>query len=275
MNELLKIEWLKVKNYRAFIVIGIFFLIGIVGSNYMVFAIKKYFIDKKDPTKIIASVSPYNFDNVWQTTSYVSGNLLLLLSLLMIMLVTNEFSFRTHRQNIIDGWSRKQFIEVKMFMAVLFALLASLVVFFTGLGFGLTSGTTPSLRHFESIGYFFLKAVSYNMIALLMAVLVRKSGFAIGLFMVYMWLENFVSTLLEALSYKLKASYKFDWGNLGDYLPMNASDGLLHFPKNPVTDLVKDATTPADFMKVGLGAALLYLVLFFYWSNNRMLKTDL
>ncbi len=69
---------------------------------------------QSDPTGFIASSSPYDFAHTWQTTSYVGGWLLLLPGLLLILLITNEFSFRTHRQNIIDGWARKDFYNVKL-----------------------------------------------------------------------------------------------------------------------------------------------------------------
>jgi hypothetical protein len=74
--RLLEIEWLKVKNYAAFTVLGLFFLLGILGANYAVFYTKKNVIDKVDPTGLIASASPYDFSHTWQTTSYVSGFLL-------------------------------------------------------------------------------------------------------------------------------------------------------------------------------------------------------
>ena len=41
MLQLLKIEWLKIKNYSAFIVLSLFFILGVAGANYAVFAIKK------------------------------------------------------------------------------------------------------------------------------------------------------------------------------------------------------------------------------------------
>lgn len=276
MIELLKIEWLKVKSYAAFIVLGLFFVVGILGANYAVFYTKKNLIDKADPTGFIKSSSPYDFYHTWQTTSYVSGYLLLLPGLLLILLVTNEFAFRTHRQNIIDGWSRKNFIDVKITMAVIAAVVSTVLVFITAMIFGLASGSSFSFETIDAIGYFFLKAISYNMIAILFAVLVRKTGFAIGLYFIYMGFENIVSAILQALSIKFKSESNFDIGNLGDYLPMNASDGLLHFPENTITNMAKNSKVmPHDYMYVTLTLALIYLFIFFAWSRSRILKTDL
>jgi len=274
--RLLEIEWLKVKNYTAFTVLGLFFLLGILGANYAVFYTKKNVIDKADPTGLIASASPYDFSHTWQTTSYVSGFLLLLPGLLLILLITNEFTFRTHRQNIIDGINRQDFINVKILMALIAAVVATISVMIVALIFGFASGTSFSLDRFESVGYFFLKAISYNMIALLFAVLVRKTGFAIGLFFIYMGFENILSAILQGLSMKFKADYNFDIGNMGDYLPMNASDGLLHFPENTITNMANNSKImPHDYMLVSFLLALLYLFVFFIWSKNRVIKTDL
>jgi ABC-2 type transport system permease protein len=274
--RLLKIEWLKVKNYSAFTVLSLFFLLGILIANYSVYYTKKNVIDKADPTGLIAGSSPYDFSGTWQTTSYVSGFLLLLPGLLLILLITNEFTFKTHRQNIIDGINREDFINVKILMALIAAAGATVIVIITALIFGFASGTSFSLERFDSVGYFFLKAVSYNMIALLFAVLVRKTGFAIGLYFIYMGFENILSAMLQGLSIKLKADYSFDIGNMGDYLPMNASDGLLHFPENTITNMANNSRImPHDYMNISLVLALIYLVLFFVWSKNRVIKTDL
>ena len=276
MVQLLKIEWLKIKNYSAFIVLGLFFLLGVVGANYVTWYVKKNVIDKSDPTGLISSSSPYDFMHTWQTTSYVSGFLLLLPGLLLILLITNEFTYRTHRQNIIDGWSRKDFINVKIMMAFITAVVATLLVAITALFFGFNSGTSFSFNHIDSVFFFFLKAISYNMVAVLIAVLVRKTGFAIGLFFIYMGFENFLSALLQGLSIKLKADYNFDIGNMGDYLPMNASDGLLHFPENAISNMAKNSSRmPHDYMYVSFALALIYLFIFYVWSRNRIIKTDL
>lgn len=276
MTSLLKIEWLKIKNYSAFIVLSLFFVIGVPLANYVTLQFKKNVIDPNDPMGIVSGTSLFDFDHTWQTTSYVGGCLLLLPALLLILLVTNEFAYRTHRQNIIDGISRSDFFHVKVALAVLLALACTVVVFLTAIGFGLASGGSFAFTQGEALFYFFFKALSYNMVALLLSVLIRKTGFAIGLFFVYMWFENFLSAILEALSYYLKVNKNFDIGNMGDYLPMNASDGLLHFPKTTVGDMAKNMKgIPHNYTYVVLACAVFYLVLFYVWSRSRVVKTDL
>lgn len=276
MISLLKIEWLKIKNYTAFIVLGLFFIAGVPLASYIFQLFKKNVIDVEDPTGLIASITLFDFDRTWQTSSYIGGCLLLLPSLLLMVLLTNEFSYRTHRQNIIDGISRSDFFHVKVILAFIMALVSAVLVAVNGLVFGIASGSSFSLTHFDAVGFFFLKAFSYFMIAILLSVLIRKTGFAIGLFFVYLWFENFLSLLLEGLSYYLKKQKGFDIGNMGDYLPMNASDAMVKFPQNTVTDIAKNASgAPHQYPYLVFGLAIAYLLLFYLWSKSRIIKTDL
>jgi len=274
MIKLLKVEWLKIKRYNAFIVLASFFLLGVVAINYIIYSVNKNMFSQTQASKLMSSFSPYNFDKTWQTTSYAAGWILLLPALLIIILLTNEFTYRTHRQNIIDGWSRKQFIDVKIVMALIAAVVSTIMVIITALVFGWGSGTSFSFDGFSHVGFFFLKALTYNMIALLIGVLIRRTGFAVAVFFIYMGFENFVSQLLDVWSIKLRRDSSIDLGSMGDYLPMNAADGLLTFPDNPVKNLAK-GVMPTDYTTIVMVLSILYLILFYWWSNNRILKTDL
>ncbi len=273
MINLLKIEWLKVKNYTAFKVMVLFFIIGVFSLNYIVFIVNKNIV-KNVPGAGLVSFSPYDFANTWQSTSYATGFILLLPALLLLMLFTNEYTFKTHRQNIIDGLSRQQFISVKIMLALIFALASTLLVIISALIFGFASGTSFSLHGILFVAYFFLKALSYNLIAILFSVLVKRTGFAIGIFFIYLGSENIISQLLNVLSMKLKRDNGTDLGNVGDYLPMNAADGLLEFPDNPIKTLSK-AIMPADYTWLVFGLAIAYLILFYFWSRRKFINADL
>ena len=273
MINLLKIEWLKIKNYTAFIVMTLFFVVGVFALNYIVFTVNKNIV-KNVPGAGLVSFSPYDFENTWQSTSYATGFILLLPALLLLMLFTNEYTFKTHRQNIIDGLSRRQFISVKIMMAFIFAIVATLLVIISALIFGWGSGTPFSLNGIVFVGYFFLKALSYNLIAVLFSVLVKRTGFAIGIFFIYLGTENIVSQLLNVLSMKLKRENGTDLGNIGDYLPMNAADGLLEFPDNPIKTMSK-AIMPSDYTWLVFALAMAYLILFYIWSRRKFINADL
>lgn len=274
MIKNLRTEWLKIKSYNAFIVLSIFFAIGVFATNYIVYSFNKNVIGNVNTGGLVDSFSPYSFENTWQTTSYATGWILILPALLIIILVTNEFSYKTARQNIIDGWSRETFINVKLLIALIIAVVSTVLVILVALGFGFASGTSFSLHDFSHVGYFFLKALSYNIIAVFIGVLVRKTGFAIGLYFIYMGAENLASQLLDVLSFKLKKSENINLGALGDYLPMSSSDGLLSFPDNPLKSIAQSAL-PTNYFWVVLGFAIFYLILFFWLSRRKIIKSDL
>ena len=273
MQSLLKVEWLKIKNYNAFKVLGILFLVGIFLSNYIMFRSVKS-AKETEAGMLIGSYHPYNFEYVWHTTSYVTGCLLIIPAMLMIILVTNEFTYRTNRQNIIDGWSRRQFIDVKIALALVFALVTTLAVIITALVFGLFSGSDFALNNIEYLLYFLLKAFTYNMIAILISVLIRRTGFAIGIFFIYLGAENLIGLLLDVWSVKLRNVDGVDLGRMGSYLPMNAADGLILFPSNPVKSMSSKAIA-TDYYWIIVALALAYLALFIWWSRRKIIKSDL
>lgn len=275
MINLLKIEWLKIKNYTAFKVMAIFFAVGVILSNYVVQLFYNNVLEESGEAAImLSSFKPYAFTSTWQTTSYTAGFLLLLPAMLLIMLLTNEYMFRTNRQNVIDGWSRQEFIGVKLMMALIFAFVSTLLVFFTGLGFGLATKTDFSWNGFSHVGYFFLKALTYNLFAILISVLVKKTAFAVGLFFIYLGFENFASQLLNFANYDVIASIKKQLGSIGNYLPLNAADGLLTFPENPFSSTAKKVFA-TDNISAMLAFAIVYIILFAWWSRKKYMTTDI
>ena len=110
MLHLLKIEWLKIKGYKTFWVLTTLFLVSIAGLNYFVFNIKQNISSGSAQANAIIG-SPFDFPNVWHTVGYFSSFLLFIPGLMIITSITNEYTYKTHRQNIIDGWSRQQFIH--------------------------------------------------------------------------------------------------------------------------------------------------------------------
>lgn len=275
MIKLLRIEWMKIKNYNAFIVISAFFALGIFAANYLAYSFKKNIIDPADPTGFLSGSSPFAFPKVWQTVSYYSGYMLLLPGLLLLILVTNEFTYKTHRQNIIDGVSRIEFTQVKLLMGLLIAAISTLLVLVTALvfGFAVNKGAF-SFSGMENVGYFFLKALTYNFLAILFGVLIRRTGFAIAVYFIYTVVENGISLALLGWAVNIKKEHNTDLGNMGNYLPMNAADGLIYSPFDSFTNMASKIL-PTDYTCLVLSLAIIYIALFYFWSLNRMVKTDL
>ncbi|TXH24777.1 MAG: hypothetical protein E6Q96_09910 [Cyclobacteriaceae bacterium] len=89
MTDLLKIEWIKLRKYIVFKLMAIFFAVGVVALNYIVYTVNKNIVNNV-PGAGLVSFSPYDFKNTWQSTSYATGFILILPSLLLMLLFTNE-----------------------------------------------------------------------------------------------------------------------------------------------------------------------------------------
>jgi ABC-type transport system involved in multi-copper enzyme maturation permease subunit len=265
MLKLLKIEWMKLRYYRTFWILTSLYLASIVGINFIVFKVQQRIFEEKQSkgiAEMIIGQRPYSFPTAWQMTSYVSSYLLFLPGLLMIIFITNEFSYKTHRQNIIDGWSRNEFISVKIVLAVILSILSTLMVAITALIFGFQLDNAFSFDKFQYVGYFFIQAVSYSLASALIAVLVRRGGLAIGIYFLYVVvLENVLKIVMN--------HYLNDTGR---FLPLQSTDELIPVPL--FESLQRKIITPPDYPAL-LTAAAIYLVLYLVILNRKFLKTDL
>ncbi|MDE3235734.1 MAG: ABC transporter permease [Bacteroidota bacterium] len=264
MVSLLKTEWLKVKKYNTFWILSLLYIVSIWGLNYIVYNVQQNIYDKKKTGGVVNMIignPPYAFPKVWHMTAYVSSFLLFMPGLLMIISITNEYSYKTHRQNIIDGWSRTQFITAKQLLTIIIAIVSTAAVFLSALSFGFMEGSeTLSFDNLEYILYFFLQTLSYTSLALLFGVVLKRSGIAIGVYFLYtVVIENVVSGLLNHY-----ADYS------GRYLPLKSVDNLIPFPvfENMTRQFLKQPN-----FSVQLTLSLIYLALYYY-ATKRKFETD-
>jgi ABC-2 type transport system permease protein len=224
LGSLLRIEWMKIRHYRMFRVLLAVGLLSLFALNF--FAYNYYNGHLRGKADAIIAHSPFGFPEVWQTVAYISGFLLFIPGVLVITLITNEMSFRTLRQNIIDGVSRGRFIAIKLLVVLILSALFAATVFLCGIVFGLAAGGRIAgggglSGGWAFIGYFYIQCVSYSLVALLFGLFIRRSGPAIGIFFVYIWLaERMLSGLLNLGGRP--------W--LGNYLPLSTTDKLIPFP---------------------------------------------
>ena len=267
MLHLLKIEWLKVKNYRTFWVLFLLYLISIIGANYMVYQVLELNFEetmRKDPTdafiKMMIGTPPYGFPTVWAMTSYVSSYLLILPGFLSIILFTNEFSYKTHRQNLIDGFTRNQFVTAKFISVVTIAFISTLTVTLTALVFGLSAPKPFEGEFLKYFGLSFLQCLSYCALALMFSALFKRSGIALGVYFVYVVI--FDNVLFHVLN-------KYA-NNTGYFLPIETADNLIPLPV--AEQVQKHFLEKPDFTYILIGS-LIYLSIYVL-VTFRKFKTD-
>ncbi len=263
MLHLLKIEWLKIKHYRTFWILSALFALSLYGVNEIVYTVQRAAFTNEPMAQMIIGTPPFQFPQVWQTVSYVSSYLLFFPGLIIIILMTNEFSYKTHRQNIIDGLSRTQFIYVKMMLCVLIASVAALIVVLVALFFGLRESTASfSFQHIQYVGLFFVQTLSYTSVALVIATLFRRSGIAIGVYFLY----------AEVLDQLLSLAANYYLNNAGKYFPLESNDNLIPFPlfRNATEKMIEPPNTTYLMIAVAI-----YLAVYFFVCKRKMETADL
>lgn len=257
MKKLLSIELKKIIPYTTFwIILGIYVVL-----LFLVFFFLRS-IKLQGPLAFLNLDQYYSFPLLWHTLTYVASFFTLLLGILVIILITNEFTYRTARQNIIDGLSKMDFLSAKLYLIILIALFATLIVFITGIinGFIVTEHIESSII-FDKIAFvlaYFVQAIAYMCFALFIGTLVKKAGLAIGLFLLY-------SKIVEPLvGWKMPDA-------ISNYLPFHTISSLI---QNPVLKIVGMNVAESP-LGIHFGFTLFYSAVFLAGTYLLITKRDL
>ncbi len=260
--KLLNIEWLKVKKYRTFWILMGFFIVLLPLWNY---GISDGFLKMGGKNDVNILDQAYTFDNVWSNIGFWASIFVVFISILTIIITTNEYSFRTSRQNVIDGLSKIEFFHSKWMMVLVFTFFTGLYVFILGVIFGATKGSMADFPGaIENLFYLILLALNYYGFALVLAFFFKKSGISIGMFILY-------SLILESM---LKGIINWTTDTeIGNYLPLQASDELLPFP---LLKVVKDMTQMGGEMEVlpYIIMSCVWIISYYIIGRMRILRTD-
>jgi ABC-type transport system involved in multi-copper enzyme maturation permease subunit len=226
MTSLIRTEWLKMKKYNAFWWIMGITALSYPGINYIFYMIYDNLVSKPSEAGQLAKMvigNPFTFPEVWHTVAYTSSIFVFIPAVVVIMFISNEYTFRTHRQNIIDGWSRSQFVTSKLIDVLIISLIITLLF----VAVALVTGITNQERLIQDtwgqayyIGLFSLQTFAQLSIAFLTGFLVRKAFIALGIFLFYFIIfEPIVGGLLKV------------YGNdNGRFLPLEISDRIIPVP---------------------------------------------
>jgi ABC-type transport system involved in multi-copper enzyme maturation permease subunit len=133
MKRLLAIEFDKIRYHKASKSIIISYFALLVGIS--LFASIKFDIG---PIEFhLADQGIFNFPFIWHFNTYIAALLKFFLLLVIVSMTANEYSYKTIKQNLIDGLSKKEFILSKFYMVVVFSAISTLFVFVISLILGL------------------------------------------------------------------------------------------------------------------------------------------
>ena len=265
--HLLRIDLKKLTNYRTFwIVCGLyFFTLGMTTASGMEFLKWLVSMGAEFGAEInITRIPFYHFPDVWQNLTYVSGFFKAILGFMVVISITNEFTYRTVRQNIIDGLSRRQFLISKVLTNVLLSLMSMVMVFVIALVTGLIYSPSISgvdlIMDLEFFPAYFLEVFTFLSFALLLGIIIQRSGLTIVILV--------LSPMLEAIIRANVDDY-LPW--LIPYFPMESISNLIPMPfPRYVFREIQDYVSLASVIVVGAWAFI-----FNYLAYRKLKKSDI
>lgn len=278
MNKLLSIEFLKISNYRIarFFILLYFVLLGVaafgLSQNISFFGLKLN----------LGDLSAFDFPNVWHFVTYFAAIAKLFLAIIIITTVTNEFSYGTLKQNLIDGLTKKEFIFSKTLTAVILSFVSTLVVFLIALILGLnfTEGEYSIFEEFKYVPAYFLKLITFFSFCIFLSVLVRKSAFAFALFFIWWIMEAIFSGIETLIRFQMMDQNVINVADfkLTNYLPLSSMAHLIPLPFKRFAELDKVTQGQMESIDIDMTYVLIcvwYFIMFTYASYWLVKKRDL
>lgn len=281
MLRLLTIEFHKLKYNKASKVLSIIYF-GLLTSIALIVTIKFEFGNFK---LHLADAGIFNFPYIWHFNTYVASILKFFLLLVIVSMMSNEYSYKTLKQNLIDGLSKKEFILSKFYTVIAFAAISTVFVFIVSLILGLFYSDYNEfaiiISDLEYLFAFFIKLVGFFSFGLFLGILVKRSAFAVGAMFVWLILENmFKGFLYWQFSANEHTSNTVD--KFMQFLPLESMTNLIKEPFSRLGAVRSAANTmgetfsksyTVDFTNILIVS--IWTFIFIYLSYKLLLKRDL
>lgn len=226
------------------------------------------------PPPLLTNEVFFMFPTVWEYLGYV-GNWLsfFFLGFLSITLVTSEYSYRTMRQNIINGLDRRAYFLSKLYFVLAVALFATLYYTLTALAIGYLN--TEAIyaqkvwQHLDYLPRYFLMCLGYMSFGLFLGFLIRRTGIALFLYLTYiMFIEMVLRWGVHFYLFRTRSMH---------FYPMNAVEDLIPTPFAPDADRFLQQAGFSLFLRPweAVGLTLIYTLLFLAVSYWRVQRSDL
>ncbi len=270
IKTLFKVEWRKISRNRVFWAMLILSLTALIAALLgLQAAIVKTNSQLNDTQFAGISLLPTNiftFPHIWHNITFIGKYLKLFLGVVMIILVTNEYTYNTLRQNLITGLSKTQLIGSKVIDAVLLAGVSTIILFIFGLVMGFYSSEefdfSDVFRKINYLAAYFVVVLGFLSFAMMIAFIVKKSAFSIMILLVY-------SYILEVA---VASIYSETFGN---YLPLSNLNSLIEAPNIPIFQTFGISTFSYGIPLSNLVISSVYIALFWGVSLFIIKKRDL
>ncbi len=198
--KLLKIEWLKLSGH-PFFWIGMFIFGGLLTT--LLFTVGEFNMgdgQQESPFGNLSDAGVYKIENLWHGITYMPNYIKFIPAFLLIFFVSNEYTYRTARQNLIDGLSKSQFFVSKVITAFLITLFATLIIVIFGSVLAFSYNEDLVLADLFTGGMYILayfnELLFFMAFALFATVLLKRSAITIIALFVYYIAEEILQLQL-------------------------------------------------------------------------------
>ena len=230
MIRLLQIEFQKIWKNEAsriltisyFVIVSFIALIASIKFNIGNFELR------------IAEQGIFNFPYIWHFNTYIAAILKFFLAIVIVSMMANEYTYGTLKQNLIDGLSKKEFIQSKFLTVLAFSVGSTIFVFIMSLLLGLSFSSYNEIgiifSDLEYILAYFLKLTAFFSFCLFLGILVKRSAFAIGFLFVWNIIEGIIIGVMKWRIFKNSDTAD----TIAQFLPLESMSNLI---KEPFTRL--------------------------------------
>ena len=208
------------------------------------------------------------------------------LLLVIVSMMANEYSYKTLKQNLIDGLSKKEFILSKFYTVIAFAVFSTLFVFITSLILGGVYSDFNELSIiFSDLSYlfaFFVKLLGFFSFGLFLGILIKRSAFAVAAMVVWLIIESIFKGYLYWTFKDLKTSTEEAVNSVMQFFPLEAMSNLIKEPfsrlgavKSVANQIGESFTKDYAVSYLNISIVLVWIFIFIYTSYFLLKKRDL
>ncbi|MFP9113860.1 ABC transporter permease [Flavobacterium sp. RHBU_3] len=277
MKRLLSIELQKLWLNRAgrILTISYFGILSLIAITFnLEFSVLGFPIN-------LAEQGIFNFPFIWHFISYVAVYLKLFLAIVIVSLMTNEYTYGTLKQNLIDGLSKKEFMLSKISTIVFLTACSTIFIYIMALVLGLrfSSFTEISIIFSDQkyIVAYFINLLAFFSFCLFAGILVKRSAFALGFIAIWFLAERILYGFMRWKIFDKEIADK-----VIAYFPLESISNLLLNPFDRFKTVKAIKTMQGDFSETdytlhwySIVIVAIWTAIFIYSSYRILKKRDL
>lgn len=282
MFRLLSIEFQKIFKNRASKVLVILYF----SLLFLLFLISNIEFDLGPIHVNIADQGIFNFPFIWHFNTYVADYFKIFLAVVIVSMMANEYTYGTLKQNLIDGFSKKEVVLSKFLTVVTFSFVSTLFVFLItlilGLRFSSYNEVSIIFSQLEYVLGYFVKLVAFFSFCLFLSVLIKRSAFALGFLIFWTMFEFFSHGILKYVILKEKKQEDTLIDKIYDFFPLESMSNIvvepysrLSFVKTIGNQVGIENVKDYDVHFSSILIALVWTLTFIWLSYKLLEKRDL